>query len=185
MRMAPLSMEALPDEVRDVIREGEKLMGFVPNDALIMAHKPDVLTSFLQLTRAIFAPSALEPALKRLIGLAASREADCHYCQVHTASSAHRFGVPVDKLNALCDFDSSSLYSPAEKAALRVAAGAASVPNGVSDIDFAALDEYFDDAAKVDILSVIGLFGFLNRWNSTLQTRVEDAPNATWRQLDI
>ncbi|MFK7888450.1 MAG: carboxymuconolactone decarboxylase family protein [Gammaproteobacteria bacterium] len=182
--MAALQLDALPQEARATIEQGEALMGFVPNDALIMAHKPQLLTAFLQLVKAVYAPSELEPALKRLIGMVASRTAECHYCEVHTANSAHQLGVPLTKLTALCDFANSDQFTAAEKAALQVAAGAARVPNGVTDIEFAALDEHYSEKAKVDILSVISLFGFLNRWNSTLHTTVEDTPNATWRQLD-
>ena len=184
MRMRPLDLDELPDSIRSVIAEGEALMGFVPNDALIMAHKPDVLIAFLELVKAVYAPSHVDAALKRLIGLVASRSAQCHYCEVHTVNSAHELGVTLEKLNALCDFETSDAFSDGEKAALRVAAHAARVPNTVSDIDFAALDEHFDAAAKVDILSVISLFGFLNRWNSTLKTTAEDKPLATWRKLD-
>jgi hypothetical protein len=30
----------------------------------------------------------------------------------------------------------------------------------------------------VEMLAVVGLFGFLNRWNDTMATRIEDRPTA-------
>jgi len=52
------------------------------------------------------------------------------------------------------------------------------VPNGVSDQDFAALKPHFDEDQIVDIVAVISGFGFLNRWNDTLATPLEDTPIA-------
>lgn len=41
-----------------------------------------------------------------------------------------------------------------------------------------ALSEHFTDRQVVEIVSVIALFGFLNRWNDTLATTLEDEPVA-------
>jgi len=38
------------------------------------------------------------------------------------------------------------------------------------------LQKYFSDEAIIDIVAVIALFGFLNRWNDTLGTALEDVP---------
>lgn len=184
-RIAAAPMDDLPDATLAVLREGERLMGFMPNDALVMAHRPALLDAFLRLVQAVYADGFVAPDLKRMIGLVASREAQCGYCVAHTAHSAQRLGVPLDKLNALCDFEHSARFSAAEKAALTVAAAAARVPNAVTDDDVAALAEHYDAAQQVDILGVIGLFGFLNRWNATLRTQVESAPaNSLARQDD-
>ncbi len=37
---------------------------------------------------------------------------------------------------------------------------------------------YFDDSEMVEIVAVIALFGFLNRWNDTVATDLEPAPFA-------
>lgn len=178
-RIAPADLSALPPDTREVLRAGEKLMGFMPNDALVMAHQPPLLEAFLGLVRAAYGQGCVAPSLKRLVGLVASREAGCTYCVAHTVHSAQALGVPIDKLNALCDFDNSTLFTSAEKAALNVAAAAAQTPNGVTDAHIVELSTHFDAAAQVDILGVIGLFGFLNRWNATLRTHVEQAPGAS------
>ena len=36
--------------------------------------------------------------------------------------------------------------------------------------------KYFSDGQIIDIVSVISMFGFLNRWNDTLGTKLEDVP---------
>ena len=106
----------------------------------------------------------------------ASRAAGCGYCMAHTAHTAERVGVPTEKENALWEYETSPLFSPAERAALRVAQGAAQVPNAVTDTDFAELKNHYSEAQIVDIVAVIALFGFLNRFNDTMATELETSP---------
>ena len=42
--------------------------------------------------------------------------------------------------------------------------------------DFDSLRQYFDDAEIVEIVAAISLFGYLNRWNDTMATELEDVP---------
>ena len=41
---------------------------------------------------------------------------------------------------------------------------------------FDQLKKYFSKKEIIDIVSVISLFGYLNRWNDTLGTVLEDIP---------
>jgi hypothetical protein len=41
---------------------------------------------------------------------------------------------------------------------------------------FSELRKYWNDEQVVEIVGVIAMFGFLNRWNDTLATPLEDAP---------
>jgi hypothetical protein len=59
---------------------------------------------------------------------------------------------------------------------LDFAIAAASVPNTVTDGMFAELRKNWTDEQIVEIVGVIALFGFLNRWNDTLATPLEDEP---------
>ena len=91
----------------------------------------------------------------------------------HTAGGALRAGIAEEKVAALCEYRTSPFYSEAERVALDVAIAAASVPNDVSDAMFAELRRHWSDEQIVEILGVIALFGFLNRWNDTLATPLE------------
>jgi alkylhydroperoxidase family enzyme len=77
---------------------------------------------------------------------------------------------------ALWEYETSPQFSAAERAALRVAQGAAQVPNAVTDEDFGELKRHYSDAQIVDIVAVIALFGFLNRFNDTMATELESSP---------
>ncbi|MEM6700602.1 MAG: carboxymuconolactone decarboxylase family protein, partial [Bacteroidota bacterium] len=71
-----------------------------------------------------------------------------------------------------------------ERAALEVAYKAGMTPNEVSDEDFNNLKSHFSDQAIIEIVSVISMYGFLNRWNSTLKTQLEERPSEIWKQIN-
>jgi len=174
-RITPLSTSAIP-ELQSIFDAAESMMGFVPNDGLLMAHQPHILRAFLALVQAIYQPGKVEGGLKRLLGLVASSAAGCRYCQAHAANAARDQLVPVEKLQAVWAFERSSLFSDAEKAALRLALKASVVPNETTDEDFKVLKEYYDEAQIIEMMAVVSMYGFLNRWNATLDTELEAVP---------
>jgi uncharacterized peroxidase-related enzyme len=159
-------------------------MGFLPNSQLIMARRPEILRGFVQLASAINAPgSTIDPQLRNLVSQMASRASGCGYCMAHTAHTAGRVGISEAKEKALWEYETSPLFSAAERAALRVAQGAAQVPNAVTDEDFTELKRHYTDTQIVDIVAVIALFGFLNRFNDTMATELESSPIEAGRRF--
>jgi uncharacterized peroxidase-related enzyme len=183
-RIDPVDTSALDAATREMLDAGEKFMGFMPNDALVMAHQPQMLPAFLGLLGAIYGHGTVEPGLKRLIGMIASSAAGCQYCEAHTAFAASKNDIAIEKIAAIWDYETSSLFSLRERAALRFAQKAALVPNAADDADFKEMKQFFSQSECVEILSVVSLFGFLNRWNSSLQTELEALPAALRKQLE-
>ena len=70
----------------------------------------------------------------------------------------------------------SPLFDPAERVALRFALAVSQVPNGVTDELFEELRQNWDDGQIVEILATVCYVGFLNRWNDSLATTLEDVP---------
>ena len=154
----------------------EASMGFVPNSMLTMAHWPELVTAFAGLGATVLQSGELEPELKQMIALVASRAHGCQYCQAHTAHSAHARGVSEEKLAAVFEFESSTLFTERERTALRLGWHGALQPNAVSRADVEAAREHFSERQIVEITAVIALFGFLNRWNDSMATELEDVP---------
>ena len=150
--------------------------GFVPNSMLTMGHRPEILRAFSALGGAVLGPGTVDRALKQLVAFMASNAAGCRYCQAHTSAQAAKAGAVEEKLRRIFEFESCPLFTDAERAALRLARDAALVPNATTPAHFEALRPHFSDAQVVEIVSVIGLFGFLNRWNDTMATALEQEP---------
>ena len=63
-----------------------------------------------------------------------------------------------------------------EKSILNLAFASGKVPNQATKKHFDDLNKYFTSSQITMIVSVISLFGFLNRWNDTFGTEIEKIP---------
>ncbi len=171
-RIAALSREELA-EFEPFFEIVEQTMGFLPNSMLTLGRRPEILRGFAALAGSVLGPGQLSGELKQLVAFVASNASGCRYCQAHTSHGAVRQGASAEKLLAAFDFDSSELLSEAERAVLRLANDAAIVPNAVSDAHFEALQKHFTPEQIVELVAVVSLFGWLNRWNDTIATTLE------------
>ena len=161
-------------EVDALARFFDETLGFTPNSVLTMQRRPAIASAFINLNKAVMANEGrLTSEQKRLIGHLASTVAGCRYCQAHTALAAERYGASPERLDAVWDYAASPLFTEAERAAFDLAVAAASVPNGVTPDITSRLRHYWDDGEIVEMLGVIALFGFLNRWNDSMATTLE------------
>ena len=175
-RLAPLPAETTP-ELKDDFEAIAANLGFIPNSVLIMQRKPQLVKALTQMLGTIWDPGGeVDRGFKRLVAHVASRAAGCQYCMAHTAGGALHFGIEERKLAAVWEFRTSALFSEAERIALDFAIAAASVPNGVTDEMFAGLRKHWSENQIVEIVAVISTFGFLNRWNDTMGTPLEEEP---------
>lgn len=182
--VAPLGKGTSPDVDR-LAAFFDETLGFTPNSVLTMQRRPAIAEAFIGLNKAVMANRGrVTSEQKRLIGHLASGTAGCLYCQAHTILAAERYGGTPERLEAVRDYRRSPLFTDAERAAFDFAVAAASVPNGVDESIAAALRAHWDEGEIVEILGVIALFGFLNRWNDSMATSLEPgAAEAAARRL--
>ncbi len=154
----------------------ESYMGYLPHSYLLMAENPDLLTAFSGLTNTVFGSNEIDNQTKQLIALATSLSSGCKYCQSHTSHGAERAGVSVEKISKILDYENSDLFSNQEKSVLNLAFASGKVPNQATKKHFDNLNKYFTSSQITMIVSVISLFGFLNRWNDTFGTEIEKIP---------
>ena len=175
-RLKPLSPETTP-ELKSYFDFFLGTLGFTPNSVLTMQRKPQLVKAFAQLNAAVMATDGeVDLGFRRLIGHLASKASGCLYCQAHTLLGAKNFGISEEKMAAVWNYANNDLYSPAEKIALDFALAAASQPNTVTDDMFNELSTQWSEGQIVEILGVVAMFGFLNRWNDSMATPLEAAP---------
>jgi uncharacterized peroxidase-related enzyme len=170
----PLAKGSSPD-VDELARFFDETLGFTPNSVLTMQRRPAIARAFITLNMAVMANEGrITAEQKRLIGLLASSVAGCRYCEAHTTLAAKRYGASQERLNAVWEYSTNPLFTTAERAAFDFAIAAASVPNAVTDEIAGELKRHWDEGEVVEILGVVALFGFLNRWNDSMATTLED-----------
>jgi uncharacterized peroxidase-related enzyme len=182
MRLNFASKELIA-EVDAALESTKQMLGFVPNSLLIMAQRPNMVRAFAGLSREVFMGAELDRELLNLVAHMASTAAGCSYCQAHTASKIADGDKVSAKLQKIWEFETSDLFSAAEKAALRLARDAALVPNAATDEHFSELKGLYTERQIIDLVAVISLFGLLNRWNDTLATPLEDGPRELANEL--
>ena len=176
--VTPLAKGSSP-EVDELARFFDETLGFTPNSVLTMQRRPEIARAFINLNKAVMANEGrVTSEQKRLIGYLASRVAGCNYCQAHTVLAAERYGASDERLEAIRHHDTSPLFTEAERAAFDFALAATTIPNAVTADVADALKRHWDEGEIVEILGVIALFGFLNRWNDSVATTIEEGAAA-------
>lgn len=173
----PLEEPEMDTDLREHVQFFKGPLGVIPNSVRTMAHNPAIARAFTDLNVAVMADTGMvTPEFKRLLGYAASYASGCLYCQAHMILASERFNASEGRLADVFDFEGSAHFTEAEKAALAFAHAAAEVPNGVTFEIGARLKRHWSEAAVVEIMGVIALFGYLNRWNDSMGSALEDLP---------
>ena len=170
-------------ETRELAAFFDETLGFCPNSVLTMQRRPVIARAFIQLNMAVMASAGrVTSALKRLVGYVSSQTAGCRYCQAHTIRAAERYGAESEQLTHIWEYRTHPAFDAAERAALDLAVAASSVPNAVTPELQARVREHWDEGEIVELMGVIALFGYLNRWNDSMATTLEEGAEASGRQ---
>ena len=170
--------------VKELVKFFNETLGFCPNSVLTMQRRPNIAKAFIELNIAVMENHGeLTSELKRLIAFVSSNTAGCRYCQAHTIRAAERYGGSSERLKNIWDFENQDYFSDAEKAALRFAQEASMIPVNVSENTEKQLHNYWSDNDIVEIMGVIALFGYLNRWNDVMATTLEDDATSSAEDL--
>ncbi|WP_326523012.1 carboxymuconolactone decarboxylase family protein [Sphingomonas sp.] len=174
MRLQPLSIDELAGRGVDVspyLHDFDELPGSVAT----LGYRPDILNAVGGLWQAVMGQGLLDPELKYLAGYLASMSAGCRYCSAHTATNAAKAGTSA-RVAAVWDYERSDQFDERTRAALRFAQLAGQSPGGVGDAETDALKRHFRAEEIVELLAVVGIYGFFNRWNDALATPLEASP---------
>lgn len=146
---------------------------------------PELMKIFKELVELVMvSPANLSRQLRSELFTMASLAGGCQHCQAHGAYTLHLMGVDADRIRDIWTFEQSSEFSAADKAALRLARDGASVPNAVEPGHFAELRRHYSDRQIVEMLAVVSLAGWFNRWNNSIAT-VTDQESVDWAQANL
>ena len=163
------------EETRNLAEFFNETLGFCPNSVLTMQHRPAISKAFINLNKAVMANEGrVTSALKRMIAWVSSNATGCRYCQAHAIRAAERYGAEQEQLDNIWEYRTHSAFSEAERAALDFSLAASQVPNNVGEEIKERLYQYWDEGEIVEMLGVIALFGYLNRWNDSMGTTIEE-----------
>ena len=162
-------------QTRELAEFFNETLGFCPNSVLTMQHRPAISKAFINLNKAVMANEGrVTSALKRMIAWVSSNATGCRYCQAHAIRAAERYGAEQEQLDNIWEYRTHAAFSEAERAALDFSLAASQVPNAVDEKIKDQLYKHWNEGEVVEMLGVISLFGYLNRWNDSMGTTIED-----------
>ncbi|MEO5906047.1 MAG: carboxymuconolactone decarboxylase family protein [Saprospiraceae bacterium] len=169
--------------IRELVSFYNETLGFCPNSIRTMQVRPHLAEAFIRLNKAVMENHGkVSSVLKRLIAYVSSHATGCQYCQAHSIRAAERYDASKEQLENIWEYKTHSSFSDAERAALDFSIAASSIPNTVDDVIAQNLRQYWDEGDIVEITGVVALFGFLNRWNDSMGTTIEDGAFASGHQ---
>jgi alkylhydroperoxidase family enzyme len=143
---------------------------------------PELAAAFQPLIELVMvAPNNIPRQLRSELFTMASIAGGCQHCQAHGAYTLHLMGVDPERIHDIWSFEQSAAFTPAERAALRLARDGAQVPNAVGPEHFVDLRAHYSDRQIVEMLAVISLAGWYNRWNNSIAT-VTDQESIDWAE---
>jgi len=150
-------------------------LGFCPNSVLTMQHRPAISKAFINLNKAVMTNEGrLSSALKRMIAWVSSNATGCRYCQAHAIRAAERYGAEQEQLDHIWEYQTHAAVSDAERVALDFSLAASQIPNAVDGALKERLYTHWNEGEIIEMLGVISLFGYLNRWNDSMGTSIEN-----------
>jgi uncharacterized peroxidase-related enzyme len=172
--IAPLTLEEAQEAKSDIAWLASAT-GFTANSMLTLSRRPEIAKAVLGLIRAVVRnpDGTVDAPLRWMVAHVTSLSNGCSYCSAHTFKNGADNGVPQNKLDEIWSFETSELFSDAERAALRIALTGGQCPSHASPEDMAELRRHFNEEQVVEIGAVIALFGFNNRWNALMETDIE------------
>jgi uncharacterized peroxidase-related enzyme len=157
-----LEKNQIKEVAKEIYDKFEKENDKVPEWVKVMAHSPKVLKEFTELFKVIMGENEIEPLLKWKIALVISETLKCPFCVNVTQKMLKQLGADEKMIGQIKNL------STEDKEILEL----------VKDITldghldqpelFGKLKKKFNEAQIVEIISVIGLFNYINRFNNTL-----------------
>jgi AhpD family alkylhydroperoxidase len=138
---------------------------------------PQGIAALRQLEHYLNTGATLSPVLLELLRLRVSTLNGCDFCiHAHTAELL-KHNEPQSRIDAVADWQSSTAFTPRERAALAYADSVTNIQQThVTDEEFAAINEFFTGKDLADLtLAIAGI----NAWNRlAIPFRSEWNPNA-------
>ena len=167
-RVARIDPADADPAVRESFDNFIRVRGKVPNLFRISARRPAIGRTLAMHLDAVMGPGDVSQQLKELLAVRVSHVNCTDYCLASHSLLAKRHGATDAQVAALATGDTSA-FEPAWRAALDAAGEISAVGGRLSDDGFERLAAAWTPEQIVEIVAVIGLFNYFNRFANALE----------------
>jgi uncharacterized peroxidase-related enzyme len=167
--LTPLTNEQASPEARALFNNIESAFKMVPNIFRIMGAAPKVLEHTLGLNSAIH--SDLDPKLRELAYMTASRINHCGYCEHYHSMFAKKAGVTDGQMKQLGFAIDEGAFSETERLVIRFADEWTRQGKASAEV-VQALSKHLTPTQMVVLAATVGLANWTNRFNETFDVQL-------------
>jgi len=146
--------------------------GHVPNYLLALQDRPGASQALAHLVRTVLYAGTLEPEIKMGMGLRVAQLNSSPYVAAHLERLLRSSSRGRTVLEAIASESLDSL-SPDERLALQYADWLSPNVHGVTEDNFRAAREYFNDSQVVELTAIVSFFDYFTRFAEGLNLPVE------------
>jgi alkylhydroperoxidase family enzyme len=171
-RVGLLNKEQVAPEVREMFEKMENKGFPILNLYRVMAHCPQLGRTFLKLGNIILFKGAVPPNLRELAILRVGHINQAQYEWTQHVPIALKAGVSQNQIDALPGWENSGRFNAQERAVLRYT-DEVTKNIRVKDDTFAAVRNFLNEEAVVELTTTIGYYGMICRILEALQVELE------------
>lgn len=169
-RINPVAPSTATGQTKELLDGIQGKFGRVPNILATMAHAPNVLQAYLQLSENI-AAGTLDATLREQVAITVSAVNGCGYCVSAHSAMGKAAGISQDALDEAVRGESAD---PRTNAAIRFARAMAEKQGWVSDDDLEAVrGAGFDDGEITQLVGIVAMKTFTNFFNHVVETELD------------
>lgn len=158
-----LEKDQVEKAAKEVYEKFEKDTGKVPEWVKVMAHNPKVVKEFTELFKVIMGEGYIEPLLRWKIAFVVSNSLRCPFCVDVTGKMLQTLGASEEVLEKIKKGEGET---DEEREVLELVKQVTQKAVCNPQL-FGRLKQKFSEKELVEIVSIIGLFNYINRFNNT------------------
>ncbi len=162
--ISSLEKNQAEEAVISIYEEFEDKGKKVPEWVRVMAHSPKILKEFRELFTVIMTEGKIEKFLKWKIAYTVSQNLKCPFCVDVTEKMLKKLGADQTTIEKIKENEN---LSEEESEVLKLVKEVTLKANICTPDLFPKLKEKFSEEEIVEIVSIIGLFNYINRFNNT------------------
>ena len=160
----PLEENQAEEPAKMIYKKFEGKTGKVPEWAKVMAYQPRILKEFSELFDVIMSNHSLEPFMKWKIACVVSNTLKCKFCVDVTEKMLKSFGASEDVLEKIKKGEGET---EKDRDLLELIKEVTLEAHVCKPELYKKIEKEFSHQEIVEIISIIGLFNYINRFNNT------------------
>jgi len=160
-----LKKEQAGEAAKEVYEAFEKKTGKVPEWVKVMAHSPKIVKEFTELFKVIMGEGKIEPLLRWKIAFVVSNSLKCPFCVNVTGKMLKSLGASKEDIEKI---KQGKAKTQNEKEVLALVKEVTLKAYVCTPELLEELKKDFSEAEIIEVVSIIGLFNYINRFNNTL-----------------